>query len=1184
MSRRTAGRRRRLGALLGSAALVAAGVIVLPASPAMAAATGGVGATLPYVQVQAENSATNGTVIGPTATYGTLADEASYRKAVTLQGSGKYIEFTTPVATNSIVFRYSIPDTSGGSVYTAPLSFYINGTKSTDFTLTNAYTWYYGGYPFTNSPGSNPHHFYDETHRLFPTTYQAGTKFRLQVDAGNSASSYTVDFADFETVAGALAQPSGSVSVTSRGADPTGAADSTAAFNSAISAAGAGGTLWIPEGTFKIPGHLILNNVTIKGAGMWRSTIVGDAPGFYGGYVPNGGSSVHLADFAIFGNVQERNDGAQVNGIGGALSNSTVDRIWIEHMKVGAWMDGPMNNLVFSGMRIRNVTADGVNFHNGVTNSKVTNSDLRNLGDDGLATWSDQNADANDSLDHNTVQYPILANGIAIYGGHDNFVTDNRVIDAGLSQGGGIHVAQRFSSTTLGRTDVLRNTLIRAGSLDPNWQFGVGALWFDARDGAMTGLTNIDNILIQQSPYEAIQFVSGSNISNVKINNATIQNTGTFVVQEQVGGAATISNSTATGTQGPAPIYNCGVAFTLTDGGGNSGIFGATSCSMPTPTFPPYLPDNGSLISISPTAVGFGSVATGSSSAPQAVTVTNSGSAAAPVTAVSTSGDFSQTNNCGGSIAAGSSCTVNVTFTPMATGSRTGNLTVTASGIANTVPLSGTGVAPGPILNATPSSLTFAGTIVGSSSGAQTVTVSNSGTTSATVSGVSATGDFSQTNNCSTVAVGASCTVTVTFRPTTSGTRTGSVTVTSTANNSPTVIALSGSGIGTNTNIAAGRPAIASSQVNATLGPAAATDGDANTYWESANGSFPQWLQVDLGATYNIGRVTLKLPPSTAWATRTQTLFVQASTDGSTFGTAVPSATYTFNPATGNTVTITVPGTSARYVRVTITANSGWPAGQASEFEVYPSGGGTSTAMLGANPSSLTFASQPLNTTSAAQAVTMTNTGTATASAASVSVTGDFAQTNTCGTSIAAGASCTISVTFRPTASGTRTGTLSISSSASNSPTTVALSGTGAGGTSTNLAAGKPTSESSHTDVYPSSNVTDADQNTYWESANNAFPQWVQVDLGTAQSASRIVLQLPASWGARNQTLSVLASTNGTSWATVKASATYSFTPAAANTVTITFPATSQRYFRLNFTANTGWPAGQCSGFQIWNG
>src|SRR5262249_7849103 len=79
--------------------------------------------------------------------------------------------------------------------------------------------------------------------------------------------------------------------------------------------------------------------------------------------------------------------------------------------------------------------------------------------------------------------------------------------------------------------------------------------------------------------------------------------------------------------------------------------------------------------------------------------------------------------------------------------------------------------------------------------------------------------------------------------------------------------------------------------------------------------------------------------------------------------------------------------------------------------------------------------------------------------------------------------------------------------------------------------------------------------------------------LGSAQSASRIVLQLPASWGARNQTLSVLGSTDGSNFTTVVGSATYAFNPSGNNTVTITFSATSQRYWRLNFTANTGLPA-----------
>jgi hypothetical protein len=139
------------------------------------------------------------------------------------------------------------------------------------------------------------------------------------------------------------------------------------------------------------------------------------------------------------------------------------------------------------------------------------------------------------------------------------------------------------------------------------------------------------------------------------------------------------------------------------------------------------------------------------------------------------------------------------------------------------------------------------------------------------------------------------------------------------------------------------------------------------------------------------------------------------------------------------------------------------------------------------------------------------------------------------------------------------------------------------GGAFANLAAGKPTSESSHNDVYVSSNVTDGNQATYWESTNNVFPQWVQVDLGSSQSVSRVVLQLPASWGARDQTLTLSTSSDGTNFTTVQASAPYTFTPSNNNTVTITFPATSQRYWRVTITANTGWPAGQVSEFQVWN-
>ncbi|SEO26660.1 discoidin domain-containing protein [Actinacidiphila rubida] len=136
------------------------------------------------------------------------------------------------------------------------------------------------------------------------------------------------------------------------------------------------------------------------------------------------------------------------------------------------------------------------------------------------------------------------------------------------------------------------------------------------------------------------------------------------------------------------------------------------------------------------------------------------------------------------------------------------------------------------------------------------------------------------------------------------------------------------------------------------------------------------------------------------------------------------------------------------------------------------------------------------------------------------------------------------------------------------------------------LALHKATSESSHTQVYGSGNAVDGDANTYWESANNAFPQWLQVDLGSSAATGRIVLALPPNpaWGARTQTVSVQGSPDGGTFTQLKAAAGYTFDPAGGNTATITLPAGSTaRYLRLTFTANTGWPAGQVAALQVYS-
>ncbi|MFI5936364.1 discoidin domain-containing protein [Actinoplanes sp. NPDC051494] len=156
-------------------------------------------------------------------------------------------------------------------------------------------------------------------------------------------------------------------------------------------------------------------------------------------------------------------------------------------------------------------------------------------------------------------------------------------------------------------------------------------------------------------------------------------------------------------------------------------------------------------------------------------------------------------------------------------------------------------------------------------------------------------------------------------------------------------------------NLAAGKTFSASSVADV-YGAGNAGDGNPGTYWESANNAFPQWLQVDLGQSVSVNQVILRLPPATAWSTRTETLAVQGGTTGSAFTDLKAGAGYTFNPATGNTVTIDFGAATARYVRLSITGNTGWPAGQIAELEVY--GPATGDTQAPSAPGTLAY-SQP---------------------------------------------------------------------------------------------------------------------------------------------------------------------------------------------------------------------------------
>ncbi|GAA5049332.1 discoidin domain-containing protein [Streptomyces similanensis] len=551
---------RRLPAV-GAAVALAAGLLGTLGAPAAHAAAG---ASLPFTSVEAESATTSGTRIGPDYTQGALASEASGRQAVRLN-AGQRVEFTAPRAANAVNVSYSVPDGQSGT-----LNVYVNGVRlARTLAVTSKYSYVDTGW----IAGAKTHHLYDNARLLLGQNVQAGDK--IAVEAANVQ--VTVDVADFEQVAAAAAQPAGSVSVTAKGADPSGQGDSTQAFRDAINAA-QGGVVWIPPGDYRLTSSLGgVQNVTLQGAGSWYSTVHSS------GFINQGSSAgnVHIKDFAVIGEVTERNDSSPDNFVNGSLGpNSSVSGMWIQHLKCGLWLTGNNDNLVVENSRILDTTADGLNLNGSAKGVKVRGNFLRNQGDDSLAMWSLNAPDTNSSFENNTISQPNLANGIAVYGGTDITVRNNLVSDTN-ALGSGIAISnQKFMdpfNPLAGTITVDGNTLVRAGAINPNWGHPMGALRVDSYDSAINATVNITNTTITDSPYSAFEFVSGGGtgnpVRNVTVNGATVKNTGTVVVQAETQGSATFRNVTATGV-GVAGIYNCPYpsgGFALTDGGGNSG-------------------------------------------------------------------------------------------------------------------------------------------------------------------------------------------------------------------------------------------------------------------------------------------------------------------------------------------------------------------------------------------------------------------------------------------------------------------------------------------------------------------------------------------------------------------------------------------------------------------------------------
>jgi FG-GAP-like repeat/Abnormal spindle-like microcephaly-assoc'd, ASPM-SPD-2-Hydin len=411
--------------------------------------------------------------------------------------------------------------------------------------------------------------------------------------------------------------------------------------------------------------------------------------------------------------------------------------------------------------------------------------------------------------------------------------------------------------------------------------------------------------------------------------------------------------------------------------------------------------------SLVPSSLQFPQESEGTSSPAQTATLTNYLSTILTINSITLSGadpqDFSETNTCGNSLAAGSSCNISVIFTPTATGSRTATLSVSDSDPTGpqTADLSGTGLLAG--ISLAPASLTFPPQLVGTVSPTQKVELTNPGTGPLYITSIVASAGFAQSNTCgSSVPSGGACEITVQFEPTETGLLSGSITLTDNGPGSPQTVALTGTGTAV------------------VLAPLGVFFGSQTIGMTSAPYTFT--LTNDGSTHLTVSSITIGGANPIAFAETN-------NCSSGIGGGASCTINVTFTPA--------APGP----LSATLSVSDSDPA---SPQTASLGGTGVITGPnLMSSATSLNFGSQLLRNTSLPQNFTLTNYGTAAVSISSIVATGDFAAASTCGSSLAPGASCGVSVTFTPTFSGSRVGSVSIADSAPGSPQVVSLAGTG---------------------------------------------------------------------------------------------------------------------------------------------
>ena len=410
--------------------------------------------------------------------------------------------------------------------------------------------------------------------------------------------------------------------------------------------------------------------------------------------------------------------------------------------------------------------------------------------------------------------------------------------------------------------------------------------------------------------------------------------------------------------------------------------------------------------SAQPDSLSFASQPVGSTSSAQSITLTNTGGIALAVTSISASINFSETDNClNTAVNAGSTCVIQVSFTPSQTGNLIGQLTINAniSGGEILIPLSGAGSNAG-VMTALPGALTFGQVQVGTTSSALPITVENAASVPVAVTSVTVTPPFDlAANGCgSSIAANSDCALSVTFKPTQAGAASGTLSIVDAA--------------GTQTVILSG------------TGATAASDALSSTVL-----SFPDTASGQQSVGQNVALTNNGDLPLTSIGVTVSAGFQQSSTCGTQLtGHASCVVSVVFAPDEVGTISGDLTVSDA--IRTQTIALSGT---------------GIQPPIIGVSPTQLSFSAQPIGQAASSLALTIANTGRASMSNIGFQIAGPAPASflwsaSTCGTTLNSGSSCKVQVTFSPAAAGRFTATLIVTSSTLGvSPVQVPLSGIG---------------------------------------------------------------------------------------------------------------------------------------------